>query len=211
MSKKYFFLLVFLLVSVFASAQYYDEELEKIRDPDKCYAKCLIPINVPDSTFTVFEYLDEEEIEGVKKQTIKLEPATTKWVKTNNDIDCTSPNPDDCEVFYLEKIPAVTREIYVVTDTSKVKDFKISTIKIKKEISDVPEAKWREILCDSKNSKYVIQQIVTYLSKNGSKIDKNTVKLNSELRRELATFQKANNLPIGQLNIETLNHMKIKY
>ena len=72
---------------------------------------------------------------------------------------------------------------------------------------------WREILCGSKLTSYTIRQIQEALSSRGYNIGPAGADniLGADTRTALTKFQSDNNLPIGNLNMETLNALGIKY
>ena len=44
-------------------------------------------------------------------ETVEVSPATTKWEKREGDESCLSANPEDCRVWCLVDVPAVTRTV----------------------------------------------------------------------------------------------------
>jgi hypothetical protein len=71
--------------------------------------------------------------------------------------------------------------------------------------------RWEEILCGNKMTPQVIQKISKELNYKGYKIDVFNEILDDKLRDMIRKYQKENNLPIGGLNIKTLEALGISY
>jgi hypothetical protein len=70
---------------------------------------------------------------------------------------------------------------------------------------------WEETLCGNKITPQVIQRISKELNYKGYKIDVFNEKFDERLSGFIRAYQKENNLPIGGLNIKTLDALGISY
>ncbi|MEZ4880657.1 MAG: peptidoglycan-binding domain-containing protein, partial [Chitinophagales bacterium] len=72
---------------------------------------------------------------------------------------------------------------------------------------------WKEILCGDKVTSYTISQIQQALLDRGYDVGPAGVDniLGKDTRQALIKYQQDNNLPVGNLNIETLKALGVKY
>ncbi len=72
---------------------------------------------------------------------------------------------------------------------------------------------WKEILCDSKLTSSKISQIQRALINAGYDVGSHGVDnvFGADTKRALTQYQKDNNLPVGNLNLETLKSLKVSY
>ena len=70
---------------------------------------------------------------------------------------------------------------------------------------------WREVLCGDKVTPQIIQKVSKELNYKGYKVDVFNEKFDINLREIIRKFQKENNLPVGGLNIKTLESLGISY
>lgn len=170
----------------------------------KCYEKCLAP--PMDSTYTEPTYT----YKTVREKKIVV-PAHTRWVE-KKDKNCVSTNPQDCIATCLETVPAkyryVRKRIKVETPT------KNSNLKPlpKTDLEDYKE-QWVQVICKNDLSRKRVKQIKQTLIRLGYKIDAkaNSSSIDSSTLNALIDFQKSNNLPIGVLDVFTLNMLEINF
>jgi hypothetical protein len=178
--------------------------------PGSCYAKCKVPDQIDTLYIVTVEYTGSDyENPFVEKKIIEISPATEKWEKRHQK-DCRSANTDDCMVWCLVNVPAVDYEYHTVTDTSLLKDFIVKDfITTKKTIADI---QYYEVLCDNKMTNSIINEVELALFINEFKSSYNEMgKMDTEFKQALVSFQKENNLPIGSLNLLTLDALGVKY
>jgi hypothetical protein len=74
-------------------------------------------------------------------------------------------------------------------------------------------SEWKEIVCDNKVNTDVVSQIQTALKKKGYDIGPKGVDgvLGTDTKAALVKYQKDNNLPVGNLNIETMKSLGVKF
>jgi hypothetical protein len=70
---------------------------------------------------------------------------------------------------------------------------------------------WEEVLCGEKMQPRVIQDVAKALQNKGYKVNVFAELMDGQLKAALSKFQKENKLPIGNLNIKTLDALEISY
>jgi hypothetical protein len=176
------------------------------QEAGKCYAKCNSGVSYTIETFA--EYLGDKRVGSIEEYTIDLEPNQTIEKKKGVKSKCYDPSSEDC--FLWETIDISDEEsvtFWIVADTSVVKNFKMTTLKITKSKG----IEWREVLCESNCTPTVIEEIYQKLTALGYYCGKQKSLISSDFKNALIKYQIKNNLPVGQLNIETLNQLKITY
>lgn len=179
--------------------------------PGKCYAKCLIATvyqNIPIDSIPIYSNI--ENVEYTVEQ-IEVEPSETKWVKKKADRNCMSADPNDCLVWCLVEEPAVIKEIKVPHDPSKAGELTYEIIKTKKIIKQGGFTEWREVVCSDKITSDLVRHVHDSLLKAGydTGTDWTDNVIGKETKAALVNFQRDNDLPVGQLDIETLKVMGI--
>lgn len=71
--------------------------------------------------------------------------------------------------------------------------------------------RWEEIVCGDKITPQLIQKMSKEFNYKGYKVDVFNEKLDANLRDIIRKFQKDNNIPVGPLNIKTLEALGISY
>jgi len=173
-------------------------------EPGKCYAQHLEKQFSID-TLIVFEYTGENfDQNGIEKREIKIAPGSTKW-ETKVDPNCKSPNPDNCMMKCLVEIPPKYEELYVVTDTSLVKNY--SSRVFEKKRFGKTDSEWFEVLCESQLTRNFFKKLsdklieINYLNANNLSFSR------IEVKDALNQYQIDNNLPNGKFFTETLKHI----
>jgi hypothetical protein len=70
---------------------------------------------------------------------------------------------------------------------------------------------WEEVLCGDKIQPRVVQDIAKALQNKGYKVDVFAEVMNYDLKIALKKYQQENKLPMGNLNIKTLDALEISY
>jgi len=184
-------------------------------EPGKCYAKCLIQDKVLEKKF-VGDFLvytgEDVEKEGVTYREIITKEAGTRWEKKKADRNCLSPNPEDCMVWCLIEVPEESALFYEVTDTSLVKEYKLEAIYTTPIAKKGGYTEWKEVICESDISPALYTKIQENLSVKGYNIgNDNKGKMSSTTQAALKEFQIDYALPIGGLNIETMEALGVDY
>jgi len=182
------------------------------KSKDKCYAKCLISDTSKD---LVAEYPiyngDDFTSEFIEEIEIEIIPAHTEWAKRLADKNCYSSNPNDCMVWCLVEVPAETIELVIVTDTHQMKEFVLESVTIA-EIEDEGILEKKEVICEDditpKFMKLLKESLVNWGYETGLT---DRYKIGDKTKKSLIQFQRDNELPIGQLDLETLDLLGVEY
>lgn len=184
------------------------------KEPGKCYAKCLMGDVFEEeksgNSIPIYAGTDVDQ-DFVEKREIVISEPTTKWAKRKADKNCLSADPNDCLVWCLVEVPGETIEAYVVTDTSQTDDYYWEDIPVKKLVQKGGFTKWEEVICDYEVTAELNQQIQQALIKRGYDADPTSRVIGTRTKAALVKFQKNNNLPIGNLNIKTMDALGIDY
>ncbi len=178
----------------------------KFKDGE-CYAKCLIPDQLEkySDEYPIYTGNElEEEVEIITKR-IEVSPASTKWVKKKADKNCRSADPKDCLVWCLVEIPAEVVELKILADTTQSANYELQNIEQAHLIKKGGHTEWKAVLCEKDISKQVIGQIQSALRANGYYQAEDSFMIDQETKNSLKKFQEDNNLPIGNLDYETLD------
>ena len=165
-------------------------------------------------------------------------PATTKWVKGKADAGCLSANPEDCQVMCLVEVPAqyktVQRKVMKNEAYDRVitipMDYKIVAKQMKTQNEryvdiETPATyktvqkrvlvekggvqQWREILCANQLTSARIASIQQALKNAGYNPGPIDDVFGAQTKAALMEYQRAKGLPLGNLNIETLNSLGV--
>jgi len=179
---------------------------------ERCFAKLLVPEYLERDT--VLLYVEGNEMENYairKEQLVEVAPASSKWVKRKADRNCISQNPDDCLVWCLVDIPSKFEEmgssIEFLSEKSLLTD---DFIKQKIETNQY-RYEWRAIHCWNDVSRREKNTIVKTMKNEGYLKDQPDNFFSLRVMDALHQFQEDNELPIGFLNLETLDFMGIEY
>jgi hypothetical protein len=177
-----------------------------------------------------YEYVQEK---------IMVAPSTTKWVKGEADANCLSADPKDCQVLCLVETPAqyktvnrkvvktpeytyeevVPAEYKVVTRKELEKEETVVKIEVpatyktimKKELSKKGGYQdWREVLCQDQLTTDRIKQIQRALKENGYNPGPIDNIFGQQTKDALLQYQIDNELPQGNLNMETLQALGVE-
>ncbi len=177
----------------------------------KCFAKCLFidKVITEIEEFTVYTGNEIEENVKVVPKEIIVKPSSTKWIKKKANNNCLSPDPDDCLVWCLVEEKPIVRTVLVLSDTTQSQNYKIE--KIEKEVNRIQgrSFEWREVACEEDITPYVIGEIQNALKLNQYYGGEISNKLDGPTKEALTNFQDNNNLPIGQLDLETLDALGV--
>ncbi|MFN8308402.1 MAG: peptidoglycan-binding protein [Chitinophagales bacterium] len=178
----------------------------------------------------VYETLEEE---------VMISPASQKWEKGVADAGCLSANPADCQVMCLRDIPAVYKKIsrkVLKTPASRTEIPVPAVTKIvPRQVIDVPASQekieipatykkvshrelvqkggygeWKEILCADKLTSTRILAIQKALKANGYDPGALDNSFGGQTKSALIKYQQDKNLPVGNLNMETLKSLGVE-
>jgi len=177
--------------------------------PGSCYAKCLMPPEMRYDTLNLAVYTkeDHQTNTNVNTRTIITTPANTMWVKKKASVNCYSNDPNDCLVWCLVEVPAIVETHHVLNDTIGSNDYKMKQVLVG-EILNSGETEWREVLCQTQAEATYPQLSEKFAELNFLDRDTEDKKL---IKAALVEYQRANNLPIGNFDFETLDALGILY
>jgi hypothetical protein len=168
----------------------------------------------------------------------EVAPATTKWVKRRADKNCLSANPDDCLVWCLVEVPAkyetITKTVLKTPATTKTVEIPAEYQTVTKQVVKTPAqtrtieipaefktvsirkltkkggfSEWREVICPKDVTTARITQIQRALRDKGYNPGPIDNIFGAQTKAALIKFQKANGLPVGQLDTETLKALGV--
>ncbi len=178
----------------------------------KCFAKCLIQDQYTITTDSIAVYSNIDRVE-FDIDSIRISDPTTKWVKKKADINCNSEDPGACLVWCLIEGPAQYKKIKIPVDPSSAGTLSYETVETKTLIEKGGYTEWREVVCSDKITAELVQSIENILAIKGYKIGKfgEYGLLGKVTKSALTKYQKDKDLPIGQLDFETLKALGIDY
>ncbi len=181
--------------------------------PGACYAKCLVPDEYEEyeKTFPIYEGDLPDTVDLVDYE-YEISPSIERWEKRKADRNCLSADPNDCLVWCLINIPAKVEVIEnIVVDTFACRDFILVEYNGRRLIKEGGFTEWREVVCEKDIDSSLILDIHDALFEDGYDPGRPSDKLNSSIKAALSQFQKDFNLPIGQLDLETLDALGVEY
>ena len=179
--------------------------------PGKCFSKVLIldKYEIQPKSIAIFTG-DNIDLIGVQQKEIVYKPEKTNWV-FKRQLDCGPGYPWDCIVWEAVKIPPAVEKYYVVIDTTLVKSFEMKVIKQEKLVKKGGFSEWREVVCGRNRSPELYEQIQMSLLRAGfGRNLRSNGKFSAAWYSELIKYQKANDLPLGDLDYETLSFLDIE-
>ena len=190
-----------------------DNTLQQQTIENGCYAKCLVAVIEAENRNILLPVYTGKDTQNDNIETVEIvtKAVSTKWVKKNADRNCKSADPNDCLVWCLTEVPEEREKIVTVKDTTLTKDFKFRYFNVQKYVKSENDNsnEWREILCENKITPQLYQDMSAKLKKLGYKVEEGTTEMTSTLKQALNKFQKDNDLPVYNLNLETLRALKL--
>ena len=178
----------------------------------KCYAKCQMPESVEKVSEEYYVYTGDpdSEVVDIEEINIEVKPAVKKWVKGRKP-DCDS-SEEDCTAWQLIELPAEYRRLTILKDTTQSKNFNIERISFERTTLEGDISAVVEVLCELQCTDQLIFQVQSTLIKSGYlSTEHNSNQLDKPTWAAIRNYQKEQGLPIGYLNIPTLDYMRINY
>jgi len=118
----------------------------------------------------------------------------------------------ELETVELNTAPQKVQSFKVVMDTVQTQDYEWIAVKHYKLIAKGGFLAWVEMLCPINATKRIVNQVQDKLrlEKLYNATD-STGKMDGETKEALKLYQEENALPVGGLNIKTLDAMEIRY
>lgn len=179
------------------------------QEPGKCYAKCKMSGVGEKVISAVGTYGTDETIPEDILESREVAPADEKWVKKRADKNCLAPDPKDCLVWCLVKIDPIYDKRWVEIDSSG--DAHLQVVYSEYTIPNTEGlTQWKEVVCEGDLTPSLISEIRVALIDRGYEAGVGK-KADDEFKQALLKFQDENNLPYGQMDVETLSALGVFY
>ncbi len=193
-----------LLLQLVLFGQLFAQDIPPNAEPGKCYAKCLIQVKpeielIDFYTYTgietdikgldtlYFRYDKQDEIERVGWYTLRSDLTKKRYKKLRYD----------------------HKEI-IVLDTTEVKEFKLNTFEIDNSTEEA-NTEWREVICGAKvNKKFALMLNEALVQKGFLDVNESSNVIGAASKKALTEYQKASGLPVGQLDLRTIESLGIE-
>ena len=178
----------------------------------ECFAKCLIAdiFELTTKEYAVFTGDETQEKVDIDYRKIIVQQKRNKWVKKKSP-NCRSNNENDCLVWCLVPQLEKIKRLKILTDTTQSKNYELKLIEteIHKEKGGFTE--WKEVLCPEYATSEIITAIQNALTKEDFYDGTITGIMDQNTKSSLVDFQKFNYLPIGNLDLESLEVLGVEY
>ncbi len=172
-------------------------------NPEDCFIMCW------EKTPAKYAYDSEKQLVEAEKESVTQIPAQYKTIKIRM--------VKEPARYERVEIPAVyknfTKKVVANTDCLQERvittDAKYKTVSQKRLVSSGGYTGWVEILCAAKTTDGVVKQVQQALNAQGYNVGTADGIMGIRTRDQLAKYQKANSLPVGNLNIETLRSLGV--
>ncbi len=108
-------------------------------------------------------------------------------------------------------MPPQTIEYLTVKDTSVTSNYRI----VQKEVKVIAKpggfSEWKEVVCNSDATPAFYSRLLQALYREGCNVDPNSTQFSARSKAELVKYQKANSLPFGQLDRDTMDALGVKF
>jgi len=175
----------------------------------KCYSKQKIGYKFQFREQEYPIYLGEyhDTLDFIEKIELVISPAYKDWIY-HGIIRDRHGEIADIEVVEIDE---EVLELLIVNDLTKTDDYISEFYEIKELIEEGGQIVWTEILCSSKRSTKIEDQIREELIDRGYYTSPNSNENDEKLINAMWAFQNENGLPMGLFNIQTLNILGISY
>lgn len=212
MNRNQFIVILSLLC--FCSLVTAQPDVNMPSEPGLCYAKCLIPIVYEKWSDWYPVYIGNPLYEEVDLDTVIVEymPAGEVWEKRRSNENCPSEDPNDCIIWCLVEVPEKIEFITVLRDTTQSVNYDWTEVEGKIWIDEGGTTEWREVVCDSDITPRLYKRVQSALIDKGYVLGSSGADGNAgpATKAALVKFQRDHDLPIGQLDFQTLDALNIK-
>jgi len=184
-------------------------------EPGKCFAKCLVQESSGFQTNFILIPQDSTLFTNLCDSTEVDIPASQKWIKKKADKNCLSSDPNECLVWCLVETPSSTvayfecqkSDLFTTAYLKNPDSFHIKE-QIAKQVPPVEGGftEWREVICAS-DPEYenTVRKVKQQLEAKGYYVGVIDSQMGAKTKAALVKFQRNNNLPLGNLDAETVN------
>jgi hypothetical protein len=191
------------LISVYAFAQ-------ESEDQRTCTATCVMPDLYQTEIVSYYIYVgDQENAPHTQKQVIELRPQRKTWKKTP-DPDCPSGLAEDCYLWKEVEQAAESMEVTIVTNITKQKDYVIQQLSRERLVRPGGYTEVKEVVCEEDITPAFMHNVSMRLTDMGYYSGLIYSVFNSKIKAALRQFQQHNGLPMGHLDMETLEALDLR-
>ena len=162
----------------------------------KCFQKCIVPDRYETAWTTFPIYTGSDADAPVRVEKLLVAPARKVWVKNGK-----------AEIA-LEQQPATFKEVRVLADTMFYRDFQMARFDYKRLVEKGGALKEIEVVCSEARTPNLILQVSAALKAYGY-MNATTTQWDMKFSQAVQQFQKDSSLPVGDLNLETLQLLGI--
>jgi Putative peptidoglycan binding domain len=162
----------------------------------KCFQKCILPDRYETAyvQFPIYNGTDPDA--PVRIESLMTAPPQKVWVKNNTG------------QITLKQKPATFKEVRVLADTLFHKDFRMTQFEYKKLVEKAGAIRETEVVCSDARTPNLFLQVSTALKSYGY-MNSTTTQWDSKFAQAVQQFQIDSSLPVGDLNLETLEMLGI--
>lgn len=162
----------------------------------KCFQKCIVPDRYESNWVTFPVYTGTDADAPLRIESIMTAAPQKIWVKNSSG------------KITLEDKPATYKEIRVLADTLFYKDFKLTRFECKKLVEKAGALRETEVVCSDARTPNLFLQVSAALKSFGY-MTATTTAWDVKFDQAVQQFQKDSSLPVGDLNLETLEMLGI--
>ncbi len=162
----------------------------------KCFQKCIAPDRYETATVSYPIYTGTDPDAPIRVESLMTAPPQKVWVKNSSG------------QIVLEQKSAAYKEVRVLADTFFHKDFRMMKFEYKKLVEKAGTLRETEVVCSEARTPNLFLQVSTALKSYGY-MNSTTNQWDSKLAQAVQQFQKDSSLPVGDLNLETLEMLGI--
>ncbi len=162
----------------------------------KCYKNCVVPDRYETVWVSFPMYTGSDHDAPLRVENLVLEPPKQQWVEKNTGEIC------------LVETPAQIKAVRVLADTFYYKEFRLERFKTKKLAEKGGFLRETEVVCSDERTPNLFLQISAALKTYGYMEEAKT-QWDNKFSQAIQQFQKDNSLPVGDLNLATLEFLGI--
>lgn len=175
-----------------------------------CTASCIMPDLYQTEIVSYYIYVgDQQNAPFTKKQVIELKPERKVWQKVP-DPNCPSGLAEDCYLWKEVDQAAESVEVTVVTNISQQKDYLIQQLSREKLVRPGGYTQVKQVICEEDITPALMHNISMRLTDLGYYSGLIYSVFNSKIKTALRQFQQHNGLPMGHLDMETLEALDLR-
>lgn len=172
-------------------------------NPEDCFIMCW------EESPAQYAYDSEKILVSEATEDVTQVPAQYKTIKVRVVKTPASYEKVEIPAVYKNFTKRVLVNSNCLESTTTTTDAKYKTVSEKRLVSTGGYTDWVEILCEAKTTDSVVRNVQKALNAKGYAVGSADGIMGIKTRAMLAKYQKENNLPVGNLNMETLKSLGI--